>query len=346
MALPAGTHNVNYQKDMAIVRTRFQWVALLLGIALVACFPLFIGAGWICVINQIFCVIIAVIGLQILTGYSGQISLGQAAFMAVGAYTYAILSAQFQLPFLIALLSAGIMAGLVGVLFGLPTIRVKGFYLVMTTLAAHFIISYVTMHWTNVTQGSMGYEVAHPSIFGFSFDTETTKFWLILVILIACTFLAKNLVRMRLGRAFIAVRDNDLAASIMGLNIGVVKLQAFFVCCFFAGIGGALFSVWNNSVEPQYFSLMTAIWYLGFIIVGGLGTITGAFFGTGALMLLREVISRFLPYVDPALVGYVVPFNDVLFGVIIALILIFEPRGMAHAWNMAKAYIRIWPLAY
>ena len=204
--LPCGTYPGSYQEDIAVVRTRLQWGLLIAGLALLFCLPLFTDLRWMSFINITMIYIIAVLGLNILTGYCGQISIGHAAFMAVGAYTSAILVTKLGFPFWVALPCAGIMAGLVGLIFGLPSLRVKGFYLVLATLAAQFIIMWVIMRIRFLTGGYAGIKVPRPELGGIVFDTDQSYFYIIAVLLVIMTFLAKNIVRTKVGRAFIAIR--------------------------------------------------------------------------------------------------------------------------------------------
>ena len=225
MSLPCGTRNYSYAKDMAIVRTKTQWVLLIGFLIILFTAPLYFGNYWLGVCNLIGITLIAAIGLNILVGYCGQLSIGHAGFIAVGAYTAAILTNRLELPFLVGLICAGLTAGLVGLIFGIPSVRVKGFYLAITTIAAQFIIIWVINHWSGVTGGFVGIKVPYASIGGFVFRSEASQFYLIITIAVLCIFFAKNLARTRVGRAFIAIRDNDLAAEVMGINLFYYKLR-------------------------------------------------------------------------------------------------------------------------
>jgi branched-chain amino acid transport system permease protein len=289
------------------------------------------------------CVIISTLGIQILTGCAGQISVGQAAMYGVGAYSSAILVGDYGFPFLVSVILSGIVAAAVGALFGVPSLRLKGFYLVMATLAGHHIIIYVVSH-APFTGGMVGHKVPYPSIGPLIFDNGSKLFWLNFSFLLLMTFFAKNITRGRWGRAFIAVRDNDLAASVMGINVFQTKILAFAVGCFFGGVAGALSAHFVGMIHPTQFPLIDGIWYLGYIIVGGLGSITGCYFGVIFFTALREVIAR-LP-LSMAVAHYTQPMTDVAFGLVVILALIFDPRGLYHRWELFKAYYRIWPLAY
>jgi branched-chain amino acid transport system permease protein len=244
MDLPAGTRNFNYAEDTSIFRTKTQRFLLAALIIVLLTTPMWWGMRWLSVANLIGITIIATTGLNILTGYCGQLSIGHAGFIAVGAYTSAILTKQYDFPFLGALICSGILAGLVGIIFGIPSLRVKGFYLAISTIAAQFIIIWVINHWDNVTGGFLGITAPVASIFGIEFGTQKSFYYLLLPIVIIVIYIAKNLARTRVGRAFVAIRDNDLAAEVMGINLFRYKLLAFFIGCFLAGIAGSLMAHW------------------------------------------------------------------------------------------------------
>ncbi len=350
MSLPCGTRNHTYAEDMAIVRTKTQWVFLLAFFVFLFTMPVYLNNYWLGVINLIGIWIIAATGLNILTGYCGQLSIGHAGFVAVGAYTSAILTTRFDMPFLVGLLGAGVIAGLVGIFFGLPSIRVKGFYLAITTIAAQFIIMWVIQQW-RWTGGQLGMTVPFASIGGFVFRSGESQFFLIIGITVLAVFFAKNLARTRVGRAFIAIRDNDLAAEVMGVNLIYYKLLAFFIGCFYAGIAGSLFAHWNITLTPEQFSFNDSILYIGVIIIGGLGTGVGPVFGVVFIRMLKEVLTvNITPWLEKTVTalpsGFATGVTPMLFGLVIVLFLILEPRGIAHRWSIFKSSYRLWPFSY
>jgi len=347
--LPAGTRNYTYAQDMAIFRTRTHWVLLLALLIILFTAPLYWGNYWLGVANLIGITIIAATGLNILTGYCGQLSIGHAGFIAVGAYTAAILTNRLELPFLIGLICAGFTAGLIGLVFGIPSVRVKGFYLAITTIAAQFIIIWVINHWTNVTGGFNGIIVPPASIGGITFISQASLFYLIMVITILVIFFAKNLARTRVGRAFVAVRDNDLAAEVMGINLFRYKLIAFFIGCFLAGIAGSLLAHWIGFMNAENFTLMDSILYIGMIIIGGLGTTIGPIFGVIFIRLLQQGITFIAPVLESTFAlpaGFTTGIGPMVFGLAIILFLIVQPRGLAHRWQLFKASYRLWPFSY
>jgi len=347
--LPCRTFNETYEQDMAIVRTRLQWILLAAAIVFGLCIPLFTGTYMLTIVITTMSIIIAALGIQILTGYCGQLSVGHAAFVAVGAYTSALLVSQSGLSFWIAVPVAGIAAGLVGLLVGLTSIRLKGFYLIISTLAASFIIMYIIIHWTSVTGGSFGMSAPAPKLGGVVFASPHSYFYIVFIALLIATYVAKNIVRTNVGRAFIAIRDNDLAAEVMGIHLTVYKLLAFFIGCAFAGIGGALAAHARGVITPDSYTLIQSFWYLGYIIIGGLGTITGVFFGVILVSALNNGLAAALGSLStifPGAGSLLAPLMLVIFGLVIILFLTFEPRGLAHRWQIFKAYYRLWPFSY
>jgi len=347
MGLPSGTFNQSYAQDMAIFRTSAQWVILLAFLAFLFTSPLYFSDRILTIMTIIGITVISVLGLNILTGYCNQVSLGHAGFMAVGAYTSAILCANLGWSFWAALPCAALAAGLVGIIFGLPSLRVKGFYLILATIAAYFIIMWVILQFQNVTGGADGLAVSRPEIGGFVLKSKASYFYLVMIIACLATFFAHNIIRTRAGRAFIAIRDNDLAAEVMGVNLWAYKLMAFFIGCVFAGVSGSLLVHYFAFATVDQFPFMNSVWYLGMLIVGGMGSTPGAIFGVISLKLLDELVT----IVGPILARVVAPqaaasLGLIMRGLVIIIFLIFEPRGLAHRWQRVKAYYRLWPFSH
>ncbi len=349
---PAGDFDRTYEQDMAVIRRPWQWLALAAGLLLVLTAPLWGSAYLVSTANQIFYTIIAVQGLNILVGYTGQVSLGQAAFMLVGGYASALTTSYWGLPFPLAVLVGGLSAGLVGLLFGLPSLRVKGFYLAMATLAAQFIIPWVSRHlFPDLLGGTSGRIAAPvPVIFGYSFGEVTDYFYLSLIALIITTVLALNISRSRLGRALISIRDNDLAAELLGVNLFGYKLRAFFLASFLAGVAGALKAHSQRGVGTEFgYGLEESIFFLGMLVIGGLGTNLGPFLGVTAVILLEDlagVAGGTMADLFPTQAArFLTSFRPIFFGLVLMLFLIFEPRGLAHRWQQIKAAWRLRPFA-
>lgn len=349
MELPTGIRNYRYSQDMAIFRTRTHYALLAVLLVLLFTAPLYWGNYWLGIANLIGITIIAVTGLNILTGYCGQLSIGHAGFVAVGAYTSAVLTNRAGLPFLVGLVAAGLMAGLIGMIFGIPSLRVRGFYLAISSVAAQFVIIWVINHWS-VTGGFGGITVPPASIGPIEFVTQGSQFYLIAGITILTIFFAKNLARTRPGRAFVAIRDNDLAAQVMGIDLFRYKLLAFFIGCFLAGIAGGLLAHWTGYMNAENFTLMDSILYVGILIIGGLGTTIGPIFGVIFIRLLQQGITGISPVIEGAFpglpAGFTTGLGPMVFGIVIILFLILEPRGLAHRWNLFKASYRLWPFSY
>ena len=350
MSLPCGIRNYSYAADMAIFRTRWHWVLLAAFLVFLFTAPLYLNSHWLSVANLIGITIVAATGLNILTGYCGQLSVGHAGFIAVGAFTSAVLTAQLDWPFLAAILASGLLAGLIGMLFGISSLRVKGFYLAIATIAAQIIIIWVINHM-EITGGSLGMTgIPRAEIFGITFRSQQSLFYLIFIVAAIVVFFATNLARTRVGRAFVAIRDNDLAAEVMGVNLFRYKLLAFFIGCFLAGIAGSLMAHWNISVNTDAFSISDSILYVGMIIIGGAGSTLGPILGVVFIRLLQQGMTYVSPWLESTIPGLQSGFTSglgpLLFGLAIILFLILEPRGLAHRWALFKASYRLWPFSY
>ncbi|MBW1681578.1 MAG: branched-chain amino acid ABC transporter permease [Deltaproteobacteria bacterium] len=351
MKRPCGTFDQTYAQDMSYIRTPFRMGLLaVLFLLLFIGFPLYADDYLLGIMNVIGITVVAMLGLNILTGYCGLISIGHVAFVGVGAYTSAILSNHLGWPFWATLPSAAVVTGLMGLLVGLPALRIKGFYIAISTLAFHYIIIWVILHGGNLTKGVWGLPCDSVELFGVSLDTERRMYYLIMVVAVTGTILAFNLVRTKYGRAFVAIRDNDIAAEFMGLNIFRYKVLAFVICSVYAGVAGCLYAHYLGMLTVEQFPLIDSIWYMGFLIVGGVGSITGAVFGAFVYRLIDQVViflGPFIGQVFPALSGSsVAGFTQMLFGMVIILFLVLEPRGVNHRWQIVLSSFRLWPFPY
>ncbi|MDY6880935.1 MAG: branched-chain amino acid ABC transporter permease [Desulfatiglans sp.] len=349
--LPCGVFDMNYKKDMAIVRTKVHWGLLISFLVFLFCVPLIANEYWITMIDFMAISLISVLGLNIVTGYCGQINVGQAAFMAVGAYTSGILTHHYGFNFWIAFPCAGLVAAATGILFGLPSLRLKGFYLAMATLSAQFIIIWVIMRplmkWSG---GDYGLEVPYVTLGNITFNKSVNSFYLIIPVALFLIYLSKNISRMRVGRAFVAIRDNDLAAEVMGINIFQYKLLAFAISSFYAGIAGSLLAHTVGRASVDHFGLMESVWVLGMLIVGGMGSTMGAVFGTVFIKVLEEMALLLTPLIGslfPSLsINVSTSLGPITFSLVVIFFLIYEPRGWAHRWEIFKNYYRLHPFAY
>ncbi|ODT34750.1 MAG: branched-chain amino acid ABC transporter permease [Hydrogenophaga sp. SCN 70-13] len=348
---PAGVFATSFTQDQALVRTRRQAVTLVLFVLAMFSLPFVADARAVAVMTSMLITAVVVIGLQINTGLAGQINMGQAAFMGVGAYATALLATKGGLPFWLALPAGGVCAALFGLVFGLAAVRIKGFYLALTTIAAqilfHFMVLNMPAAWLG---GSNGITVEAARLFGLVLDTDTGVYYLCLVV--ACIMIAGayGVARSRHGRIFAAVRDDDVASGMMGINVVRTKALAFLLGAFYAGIGGGLWAYYVRFVSIDQFTLIHSIWFIAMIIVGGMGSVTGALIGVFVIRLAQESFTS----VGPSLVeSFSFLSGDVVFaamniflGGIIAGFLIFEPRGLMHRWNILKRSYRMWPYPY
>jgi branched-chain amino acid transport system permease protein len=350
--LPCGIHFESYRKDMAYLHTRLQWVFLIAFLALLFGLPFLVSVRFISIINIMTMICIAVVGLQITIGYAGQTNLGQSAFMGMGAFVTGSLAINFQLPFWVTIPAGGLSAALFGSIFGIPALRIKGFYLAITTIAAQIMFPLFIIHMPDrVFGGSLGLKMEPARLWGIVFNTDRSLYYLIMTTGVIMIFFSFNLVRSRVGRAFIAVRDNDLAAEIMGINVFYYKALGFFIGALYAGVAGGLWAYYIRYLGADQFTLYYSVWFVGMVIVGGLGSILGAILGTIFIRSLQEIISYLGPFLVkflPHVAGEEVWFAgmNILLGGVIILFLIFDPRGLYHRWVLLKTSYRIWPFPY
>jgi branched-chain amino acid transport system permease protein len=297
--------------------------------------------------------VVGALGLNILVGYTGQISIGHGAFMSVGAYTAANFATRLDFPFWAALPLGGLMAAVVGAVVGIPSLRIKGLYLAIATLAGQLIIEWTINHVTWISGGvQASIEVPRPRLFGLEISGQRGMYFFLLVFVVLATVGALNLMRSRVGRAFIAIRDHDIAAEIIGINIFRYKLTAFAISSFYAGVTGVLYTYYLGIANYEQFQIVTSIDYLAMIIIGGLGSILGSFFGAIFVTLLPILIRYAMEALgglifSPAAVLNIIPnLRLILFGGLIIGFLIVEPEGLNRLWRNIRNYFRVWPFAY
>ncbi|HEY7654445.1 MAG TPA: branched-chain amino acid ABC transporter permease [Methylomirabilota bacterium] len=347
--MKCGGFRVSYRSDERIFDTALPIVGLVLLVAVLAAFPPFATTYWMDVLNRIGIAIIGAIGLNILLGFTGQISIGHAAFLAVGAYSTAILEANVGLPFFLAIPLGALITSGFGLIFGIPSLRLKGLYLAIATLSAHFITTFVIVHWESMTKGVVGLEVPPAVVFGLRLDSDFRIFYLIYALVVPAILFAKNLFRTRVGRAFIAVRDRDVAASVMGVSLLRYKLLAFIISSFYAGVAGGLMAHHSRLLFPDSFTLLVAIDYLAMVIIGGMGSIVGSIFGAIFMTLLPEVLkltATSLTGIYPQAFGFIASVRDVVFGFAVIFFLMYEPQGLARVWVRFRNYWQLWPYSY
>ncbi|WP_153163137.1 branched-chain amino acid ABC transporter permease [Zoogloea sp. 1C4] len=350
----AGQFKASYAEDARIFPIRQDrigfWVLMLVfGVAV----PLLADQYWLkAILIPVLIFSLAALGLNILTGYAGQLSLGSAAFMAVGAFAaYNFILRIDGMPFLVALVLSGATAALVGILFGLPSLRIKGFYLAVATLAAQFFIVWalVKFPWFSNNSSSGVVTAQDVTILGYTFASPEAKYILTFLIVVVMALLAKNMVRSSTGRAWMAVRDMDVAAQVIGFRLMRTKLLAFAVSSFYCGVAGALYAyTYIGTVEPEAFNLDLSFKILFMIIIGGVGSIMGSFLGAAFIVLLPIFLDNFVPMIfgQSLGAGFVSNFQLIVFGGLIIFFLIVEPHGLARLWQIAKEKLRLWPFPH
>ena len=349
-----GVFKTSYAADMALYPLPIaKWALAAFAGLFIAVVPLTLGEYYLSLLNLCLVAIVGALGLNILLGYTGQISIGQGAFMSVGAYTAANLIVRLGLPFWITIPAGGLMAALIGLLVGIPSLRIKGIYLAIATLAAQFIIEWTInhVHWISGSiQASI--EIPRPSLFGMRLASEAQIYIFLMFFVVVAIIATLNLLRSRIGRAFIAIRDQDIAAEIIGINIFRYKLYAFAISSFYAGVAGVLESYYLGIANYEQFQLDTSIDYLAMVIIGGLGSVLGSIFGAVFVTLLPIVTRWGLDAVGGLVVSQsnldaLVPqLRLVIFGALIVLFLIVEPDGLARLWRNIRNYFRVWPFSY
>jgi len=350
----SGQFNTDYRADNQIFRLHQERFAfyLILAVAFVVV-PTIGNDYWFSAILIPFLVLsLAGLGLNLLTGYAGQLSLGSAAFMAVGAFAAYNFHLRIEgLPFLLSFLLGGFAAAIVGVIFGLPSLRIKGFYLLVSTLAAQFFVQWALTNFSWFSNNSSSGVITAPRliILHHDFSTPVGRYLLTLTIVVALGFLAKSIVRSELGRNWMAVRDMDTAAAVIGIPVPKTKLLAFAISSFFLGIAGSLWAfTYLGTVEPHGFDLTRSFQILFIIIIGGMGSILGNFLGAAFIVLLPILLSNISANllagaIDP---GQLENFQKIIFGALIIFFLIKEPNGLAKIWQTFKQSARVWPLRF
>lgn len=350
----AGVFKVSYAADMALFPLPIsKWSVAAVAALFVVVAPLFFNEYLISILNLILIAIVGALGLNILVGYTGQISIGHGAFMSVGAYTAAHLAVSLHLPFWIAIPAGGLMAAAVGTVVGIPSLRIKGIYLAVATLAAQLIIEWTINHVQWISGGvQASIEIPRPTVFGVRLAHERQIYLFLMAFVVIALVATMNLVRSRIGRAFIAIRDQDIAAEIIGINIFRYKLYSFAISSFYAGVAGALESYYLGIANYEQFQIDVSIDYLAMVIVGGLGSVLGSVLGAVFITLLPIATRWFLDAFGGFLFSYsdllsVVPnLRLIIFGGLIIFFLIVEPDGLNRLWGNIRNYFRAWPFSY
>jgi len=315
------------------------WYSALMLLMLFA--PWLFTEYWLAQLTFVLIYAIVGLGLMLLAGFTGLFSLGHAAFLGVGAYTQGVLT-QAGVPFPIALAMAGALSAAVGMVVGLPALRVKGIYLGIATLAFGFIVEEVFARWESVTGGNAGMHVKSPDIFGWKLESGESFYWLCLVITVACTVAILNVLRSSTGRAFVAIRDSEVSAQSMGIHLAYYKTLSFAMSAALAGIGGALYAHKLKFISPEQFNIIQSVDLLLMVVIGGLGSVHGAFLGAIFLITMPQVISLAKDYLPDA-IGQAPGLQGLVYGLVLIAFVLFEPLGLYGRWLKVRTYLQIFP---
>jgi branched-chain amino acid transport system permease protein len=331
----------DYAQDIGLAKHggHVFWYSVL-GLFLLAA-PWLFTEYWLAQFTFVLIYSIAALGIMLLAGFTGLFSLGHAAFLGVGAYTHAVLS-NMGVPFPVALVAAAALSAAVGVVVGLPALRVKGIYLGMATLAFGFIVEEVLARWESVTGGNAGIHIKKPNLFGWVLDTEIQFYFLCLVITVIATLGILNLLRSPTGRAFVAIRDSEISAQSMGIHLARYKTLSFAISAALAGVAGALYVHKLQFISPDQFNILQSIDLLLMIVIGGLGSVHGAFLGAIFLITMPQLISLVKDYL-PAVIGQAPGLQGVVYGAVLIAFVLFEPMGLYGRWLKVRTYFEMFP---
>jgi branched-chain amino acid transport system permease protein len=349
-----GVLKTTYAADMALYPLPIaRWTVAGLAVLFFVIIPLCLHEYYLSIANLVAIAVIGALGLNILVGYTGQISIGHGAFMSVGAYTAANLAVRLDSPWPVNLLAGGLMAALVGAIVGIPSLRIKGLYLAIATLAGQLIIEWIINHVTFISGGvQASIEVPRPQVFGYVVASQRDMYFLLLTAVALAVVGTLNLMRSRVGRAFIAIRDHDIAAELIGIDIFRYKLLAFAISSFYAGVTGVLYTYYLGIANYEQFQITVSIEYLAMIIIGGLGSVLGSIFGAIFVTLLPIVIRYAMEafgslfFSEQTVLNVIPNLRLILFGALIIFFLVVEPEGLNRLWRNIRNYFRVWPFAY
>ncbi len=350
----SGVLKTTYQADMALYPLPIaRWTVAAVAVLFFGVIPLALDQYYLSLANLVWIAVIGALGLNILVGYTGQVSIGHGAFMSVGAYTAANLAIRLGSPWPVNLLAGGLMAAAVGAIVGIPSLRIKGLYLAIATLAGQLIIEWTINHVTFISGGvQASIDVPRPRLGSFVISSQRQMYFFLLVFVVLAIVGTLNLVRSRVGRAFIAIRDQDIAAEIIGIDIFRYKLLAFAISSFYAGVTGVLYTYYLGIANYEQFQIGVSIDYLAMIIIGGLGSVLGSIFGAAFVTLLpiaiRYAMEAFggLFFAPQTVLNLIPNLRLMMFGALIIFFLIVEPEGLNRLWRNIRNYFRIWPFAY
>ncbi|WP_441255967.1 ABC transporter permease subunit [Tardiphaga sp. 285_C5_N1_2] len=351
--IPAGDFRSSYAVDTTIFPTTTSRNAAILGVVLICFAPQLLSEYWLSQLIMIGIYGIAALGLNILVGFTGQISIGHAAFFLFGAFTSAYISNNYPIPVFFSIPIAGVVTAIVGLIFGLPAARLKGLYLVIATLAAQYILLDFFSRADWFSGGSVPATAKAFSIFDYTLRGDRQYFYVVLAYVVASYLLVTNLMRSRDGRALVAVRDHYLSAEIMGINLTKYRTLSFGLAAFFAGIAGALYAHNQLVVSNEGFGIERSILFLAMVIIGGTGSIMGTLMGTAFVVLLPEAMEWISMELKGGVIDKALALNnnltflrEIAIGLVIIAFLVFEPDGLAHRWRQIKTYWKLYPFSH
>ena len=331
----------DYAQDIRLARHggHVFWYSALMGVMLAA--PWLFSEYWLAQLTFVLIYSVVGLGLMLLSGFTGLFSLGHAAFLGVGAYTQAAMT-NAGVPFPIALVAAGAISAAVGVVVGLPALRVKGIYLAIATLAFGFIVEEVFARWESVTGGNAGIHIKAPNVFGFRLDSDVSFYFACLIVSVFATLAVLNLLRTPTGRAFVAIRDSEVSAQSMGIHLARYKTLSFAISAALAGVGGALYAHKLQFISPDQFSLLQSVDLLLMIVIGGVGSVHGAFLGAIFLITMPQVIALGKDWL-PSAIGQAPGLQGFVYGAVLIGFVLFEPLGLYGRWLKLRTYLQIFP---
>jgi branched-chain amino acid transport system permease protein len=348
MLFASGYFKTSYRGDFSLIETRTRWALLLVLMAGLVILPFFTSPFLLDLASQVYIAFIGAAALMLLTGFAGQISLGHAGFIAAGAYTTAILFKELSAPFWATFPASGLVGAILGIIFGLPSLRLKGVYLALSTLAMHFIVVYLGAEYETIRGFATGIVIKPPSIGTFKIRDPRLWYFILLFAALLALIFSINLVRSRSGRAWVAIRDREVVAEAIGVKVSFYKLSAFVTGAVMTSLSGSLFAYYRGFVSVEAFSLFLTVQYVAMIIIGGLGTILGTVFGTIFVVLLPYTIDALgkMLHVPARFTTYMFAIQYASFGLIMIIFLVLEPGGLVAIWNRIRNYFILWPFKH
>lgn len=348
MPRASGYFRTSYAQEMALTKTRLERVSLAVFVLVLLIYPYVASPFYLDLASQVFLASIGALSLMLLTGYAGQVSLGHAGLLAAGAFTAGILSKELSAPVFVTIPAAAVTGAVLGVIFGLPSLRLRGLYLAVSTLALHFVVVYLGGEYETKRGFSTGITMDAPVIFGFRLYGGKIWYFILLAFAAATLLICVNLLRSRTGRAWRAIQAHETVAEALGISIARYKLLAFVISSAMAAVAGALFAYYRSFVSVEAFSLFLSIQYVAMIIIGGMGSLLGALLGAVFVTLFPYLIEAALLRLPEAqaYAGVLFAVNYAAFGVVMILFLVFEPQGLVGIWRRIQTYFLLWPFKH